>query len=418
MNRSIVQSWLGQLLPAAVLIIPMIAISQQNLGNAKGTIGFNGVSLSVASVTVPPGGLLQIQVSLTEPKPILKGKQGILFASSAVRAAALPLLSAFAASAVPGAAALLPPANPLSVVRDATLFGPGGNVSGVAVLGSSGLQVFFKSPAMTFGTNVDAPVITVSMPVSSRAAVGQTVNLMLDPNTTQWFDPTSALYPVEVKPGLLTVGGTLSITDIIPGEGIVPAGQIIVIKGFGFDSQSKVQVNEATVSGTQFISSNELHITLSTAFDLRGKRVRLENRAHELVTYFPSGRSELIGISSHPLIADSYPFFAETVWTAAYFRPSAVGTVFTGLALQNRHSAAASVTLQLRTAAGGLLSTQKMTLAAGTHIVRDVAEMLPTGMALIGTSLKVSSNLPVQMLGMRGDDASGVVLPVDPSLLP
>ena len=36
-----------------------------------------GVSLAVASPTVPAGGLFQMQVSVTEPKPILKGRQGV-----------------------------------------------------------------------------------------------------------------------------------------------------------------------------------------------------------------------------------------------------------------------------------------------------------------------------------------------------
>jgi hypothetical protein len=59
-----------------------------------------------------------------------------------------------------------------------------------------------------------------------------------------------------------------------------------------------------------------------------------------------------------------------------------------------------------------------MTLAGNTHIVRDLAEIFPAGVTLNGMSLKISSSLSVQMLGMIGDDASGIVLPVDPSLVP
>jgi hypothetical protein len=114
----------------------------------------------------------------------------------------------------------------------------------------------------------------------------------------------------------------------------------------------------------------------------------------------------------------SYPMFADTRWTAAYFRPTQSGNVFTGLALQNPKLSSASIVLQLRTTAGTLLFTQEMTLAGNTHIVRDLAEIFPAGTTLDGMSLKVSSSLPVQMLGMSGDDASGIVLPVDPSLVP
>src|SRR5690349_11617151 len=54
---------------------------------------FNGVSLSVASPTVPPGGLLQMQVFVTEPNPILKGKQRMVMAPVRLAAAA-PVVAA------------------------------------------------------------------------------------------------------------------------------------------------------------------------------------------------------------------------------------------------------------------------------------------------------------------------------------
>ena len=85
-------------------------------------VGFAGVSLDLASQTVPPGGLLQMQVFITEPKPILKGGQK---ASFSARAALV---------------------SPLTTVRDGALFSPAGDVDGVAVLGRGTIQVTFNSP--------------------------------------------------------------------------------------------------------------------------------------------------------------------------------------------------------------------------------------------------------------------------------
>src|SRR5215471_20771208 len=127
---------------------------------------FTGVSLSVQSATVPPGGLLQMQVFVTEPNPILKGKQGARYSTS--RAA---VLSPFAAA---------PPAV-LGSIRDGALYSPGGDVSGVAVGKTGGTQVYFTSPLTSFGTIIDTPVMTIAIPVSKNATVGQTVNLDLDP---------------------------------------------------------------------------------------------------------------------------------------------------------------------------------------------------------------------------------------------
>jgi hypothetical protein len=159
---------------------------------------FSGVSLSAASPTVPPGGLLQMQVFVTEPKPILKGKQRL----QAVATGASLL------EAIPGAA------SPVAAIRDAALFSTGGDVSGVAVTGSSGTQFFFSSPLGTFGQSIDTPVITLAYPVRSTAVAGQSAALKLDPSFSLWLDPNGKQYPVELKSGTMTVGGALSISDI------------------------------------------------------------------------------------------------------------------------------------------------------------------------------------------------------------
>jgi hypothetical protein len=390
-------------------------------------VPFNGVSLSVASPTVPPGGLLQMQISLTEPKPILKGLQGVKFgkaatATAAVKAAvAAPFstsTSAFGSAFTAAPAAQIAPPSPLGAVRDVALFSPDGKVSGVAVLRSGGPQIFFSSDINSFGTATDTPVITIAIPVSSSASLGQSVSLGLDPSTTLWYGPNSSLYPAESTPGVMTVGGTLAVSDISPATGIIPAGKVIVIRGVGFEPNSQVRVNEATVATTEFVSSNEIHVTLTAPFDIRGKRVRIINSGHDVATYFPYQRTSPVGKSTRALVATSFPLFAQTSWTIAYFRPIRQGTVFTGLALQNLNAAGASITLQLFSKTGALLATRSLSLGSDARIVRDLAEYFPAGVPEGGTLLKVLANRPIQMLGMRGDDSSGFVLPVDPSPVP
>src|ERR1700722_11441038 len=123
-----------RLWPAALtLLLVATGIAAQNDGGGGGD---GAAGLSVASPTVPPGGLLQMQVFITEPKPILKGKQGVRSNRAAV------------ANAAPT----------LGPVRDAALFSTTGDVTGVAVTGASGTQFFFSSPLDTFGMSVDTPV--------------------------------------------------------------------------------------------------------------------------------------------------------------------------------------------------------------------------------------------------------------------
>src|SRR5260221_10520284 len=112
---------------SCIIFIPLILVfSNSAAGAAAPAEIFSGVSLSAASPTVPPGGLLQIQVFVTEPKPILKGKQRVQAVAS----------GASLLGAIPGAAL------PVAGIRDAALFSTGGDVSGVAVTGSSGTQFF------------------------------------------------------------------------------------------------------------------------------------------------------------------------------------------------------------------------------------------------------------------------------------
>jgi hypothetical protein len=177
---------------------------------------FSGVGLTVGSPTIPAGGVLQMQVFITEPKPILKGKQAVRSGAS----------SAAVANIVPAVG------SPLGAIRDAALFSTGGDVSGVAVMGASGAQFFFSSPLETFGENVDTPVITLAYAVRKTATEGQSVPLTLDATNCLWLDPKGNQYPVELKSGTMTVGGTLAISDIVPGAGVYPPGTVISIKAW------------------------------------------------------------------------------------------------------------------------------------------------------------------------------------------
>jgi hypothetical protein len=371
----------------------LMVFATTSLAAAAGEFGapFVGVGLSVNSPTVPPGGLLQMQVSVTEPKPILKGNQRATFSTMAA-----PL--------------------PLGPVRDASLYSPAGDVSGVAVNGAGSTQVFFSSPLTSFGTDIDSPVLTIAIPIRPKATIGQTVPLVLDPSISSWIDPNGQPYPVELSPGLLTIGGTLSVSDVAPAWGVIPAGTAITVSGMGFLPTSKVDVNNAIVATTSYISANQIQITLTQDFAIEGVRVRVTNPT-EKVSYYPYARSRAIGRSTHALVAGSYPLFSHSTWTSGYIAPVAAGTTFTAIAIQNLNSITANVTLQLLSSSGGLLGKKNIRMAANTRFVRDLNELFP-GLVTTGTSLHASSDQPVQLLGMLGDDALGTMQPVEASPTP
>ena len=360
---------------------------------AAGT--FAGVSLSVANQTVPPGGLLQMQVFITEPKPILQGSQKMGFSAKA----------------------FLPTAAPISRVRDGALFSPAGDADGVAVFGPGSIQVSFSSPLTSFGMDIDTPVMAFALPVSKQAVNGQLTTLSLDSSIAQWLDPTGQPYPLELKSGTLTVGNTTSVSNVSPGTGLLPAGTVISIQGIGFQPTSKVDINEALIGGTTFVSSTLLQVTLQADFAIEGARVRVITGS-ETVEYYPYQRTKLVGVSTHALVASSYPLFSHTTWTTAYLHPVLEGSVFTGLALQNLNPTAANITLQLFSSTGSLLATRTITLGTNARIVRDLAEYFPKAVASDGTEVEVTSDVAVQVLGLLGDDSLGTMSVLEPSGTP
>lgn len=375
------------LLAPAVLFIIMIALPAlaAEPGATAGIIGLN-----INNATIPPGGMLQIQVELTEPKPILRGGQRASYAS--------PVLG-----------------NP----RGISLFSPNGDADGIVVIKNGAATVNLNSPLSSLGTALDYPILTMAIPVLSTAKVGDTADLTLDPSVSSWFDSAGQPYTVEIKNGLLTVGGTIAISDVIPGGGVVNPGTTIAIKGIGFDATSVVDINEGIIASQTFVSANEIDVTLSAALDMTAKRVRVtKSTTNERSEYFSYPRTTLQGRSTHGLVASSYPLFATSTWTLAYFRPTLSGSQFSGLALQNLTGASITARAQLYSSKGKLLSTANLTLPKNTRMVKDYAEIFPGQVAGTGTIVKVTSNTGIQLLGLLGDDAASTVLPVDPTLTP
>jgi len=139
------------------------------------------------------------------------------------------------------------------------------------------------------------------------------------------------------------------------------------------------------------------------------------NRSSEKATYYSYQRTTPVGKSKHALVAATMPLFAQTTWMLAYFKPVLNGSQFTGLAVQNATTATAKVKLQLFSSNGTLLKTKTIKLTAYKRMSRDLAEFFIGVVPANGTTVKVTSPVAVQLLGLLGDDVLGTVDPVDPS---
>src|SRR5262245_59317741 len=132
-------------------------------------------------------------------------------------------------------------ATPISGGRPAMRFSEGLSVAGVAIIARDGELAGAAIPdasnlAITYVTTApvsggEYPVLTVSFRLAPDLAEGTRAEVRLNPST--W---TIGGVPIASKAetATVTVGGTLAVTDVVPGQGWFPAGTTVSVHGVGF----------------------------------------------------------------------------------------------------------------------------------------------------------------------------------------
>lgn len=134
------------------------------------------ITVRLSSETAPPGGIAQVKVLLTAPKPITTGDVSMDFSSDEIDS-----------------------------IWGIALFSNTGDVGGTAVVNGGRVNVRFTSPQGTFGANTEYPLMAFAMHISPNALPGSHVNLTLD--ATSWIaDLFGASVPIEIQPATVTVG--------------------------------------------------------------------------------------------------------------------------------------------------------------------------------------------------------------------
>jgi len=355
-----------------------------------------GLLMSVGSATVPTGGIFQYQLSLTEPKPI---------GNSSTR----PTI----------------PTGPTGPVRGVAVNDSTGQAVGIAVINGTDISVSIQSPNASLGTDVDYPLLVLTMPVTATS--GQ-FTMAMDPSST-FFVGNSQYSIQENTPGTLTVGGTVSITDVIPGGGTMKPGDTIKILGMGFDASTKINMNNVNTLTQTLVSSTEIDVTIGTlcvpesspctpaqSLPLDGDRVRATNSANEKVEYFSYDRpGDTPGTSGNALVNLVHPMFSQQLLHTGTFAFKAGGTQFTGIALQNTDfSVDATVKIEVLDAGGNSLANSTQLVPARTKMVRDIADLfaIPAGAATVRATVVTGPAAGVKMLGMLGDTSTNSVVPM------
>jgi hypothetical protein len=358
-----------------------------------------GLLMKVADATVPTGGIFQYQLELTEPKPI---------GTSSTR----PTLPGGGTGPVRGVA-----------VNDAS-----GKAVGVAVINGSNVAISIQSPDASLGMDTDYPLLVLTMPVTSTA-VGSKFQVGLDPSST-FFNGGNAYTIQENVPGTLTIGGTLSITDVVPGGGVVNDGDTISVLGIGFDANTKIQVNNDPSAVQTFVSSNRIDVKIvspcvpesdpcraSSTLQLDGDRIRAINtNTNETVEYFSYARTDdESGASANTTVTQVHPMFSRQTYAAGSIPYVSDATHFTGISVQNTSVTDATFKVEVLDASNNVIGSQSgIAVRARKKITRDIRDWVTT---INGTPATIrvtvtSGPQALQMLGFVGDTAAGTVVPV------
>ena len=337
---------------------------------------FAGVSLKVGKEPAPPGGMAQIKVFVTEPKPISTGRESLSFDG-------LDTISGIAM---------------MSAVDDAL---------GVAIVRGTSVDLSLVSPSSMYGMTLDYPILTVAGRVPADAPLDTKFPVELDPAALTFSDPSGAPYPVEVKQGHVIVAPGPSIHDVLPGSADLPAGGVVTIIGSGFDPRTSVKFDETRLSEVRYIDPTRIEVVVAGPARMHGMTIRVVNPDGTRAVYFSYQRTYRDGSSADPTLRDAVPVFPRGSRLTGTVDLAGVRT---GLALQNIGSSSGIVTLDLIAADGSTLSTVRAAVPSSRFVVEEISELFAVpyqGAA----SVRMSADAPVQLMGVALDEV-GAATPI------
>ena len=273
--------------------------------------------------------------------------------------------------------------------------------AGATLRDGDSVIVRMVSPAAA-GISSD-PLIAVTVSVSGQAAAVATVSLSL-----------AASQSGSSLPGLVNqvdsiVNGAVSITDVLPGGGLLPAGSPVAIVGSGFQPGAQVLIDGVSPASTSWVDSSRIEIVTAAETQLDGKLVTVANPDFTGAACFSFLRTTDLGPSTRPLLAATEAIFPLQTRSSAEFAAPASGTFF-ALALQNPGLADSTVTVEALDA-GSVVASTAVALPPLTRISREVSELFPDGVP--GSAVfRLSATAPVQMLGLSGNENDVSVTPV------
>ena len=345
-----------------------------------GSLAAQIIEPRIVSETLPSGSLMQIKMELTSPHPILTGGARFEMDSS------------------------------FSGFDGVSVFSPNGDAYGAALLRGQTFTANIVSPQASLGTQLDYPFLVVASRIKAGIAAGTQIPINFSPNFVL-NAPGGTPYTYVVTNGILTIGGSISVDNVIPGGGVLAAGTTVRILGTGFTPTTQLAPGTLLINNFRYVSPTELNFEMGQTASITGQRLRVKNPANNNeVVYFSYLRAVNLGASGRTLLNGVHPIFQEATsfTSAALTVPAAPSVGFIALALQNSGSAQTVVQLQLVSAGGSLLGSTSVTMPGGTRWARTLDELFNSAPPT-GSTVRIVSPLAIKAMGLSGDESAGDV---------
>ncbi len=349
---------------------------------AQGTLP---MELRIPDETAVPGGVIQLKLEVTEPRPISTGGGGFSFGD----------YDQFLGLAIGSA---------------------GGDAAAAGVMRGSTLRLRMVSPSGNLGVAPDYPILTTTMRVPALSGTFQigkktTIDLQID----AFAGPGGTAIPTITKPGVATVASGAAVSNVEPGGATVAAGGVITITGVGFEmGGTDVKLKGTALSRVTVISPTRIEIVPARDVDMQGAELELEIRStRQRFFYYSYQRTVPIPYSTDSLMSAVEPAFQRLNWTAAAVPFGAPGAgKRLGLAVQNPSASPVPITISLVNGAAPSVPVRG-SMPPNSRLVASLTEYFGTSCTAACT-VRVQAAAPIQVLGLLGDVPADVVDPVLP----
>jgi hypothetical protein len=319
-----------------------------------------GVSMSVSAELVPAGGVAQIKVFLTEPKPIVRSRM-----TTSLDEYFFPDLLGISAA---------------------------GGLTGVAQRRDGKLRVELSTITPDL-LNSDYPILTVAVRTNPNLPGGAMMPVDLNVADSYWMNALGQPYPKEAHAGSVTIGGTTYIGNVEPGGGKLKAGESFRVTGGGFVQDMKARAEGARLES---VTPAEFVMAAKEPMKLDGTRIRIRLPNQEEQTYFAYPRPVKKTLGTHPNLEGMVPVFSTGAALEA-MAPLSQNKALKAAGIQNPTGTPVRVQVAALSLTGQVIISKVVTLGAMEMVFQSTEEIMGAPWPADAYWLRMRASGPVQL---------------------